>query len=330
MNPADVDFINSADLSNELNSVLGSLQYTVEQWHIATLSQGTNFTTIAHGGAFADPSIVEFNTKNTSAAAAWLQQYITVKMINHAWWSENVYISYMPYGKVKKQDGSGQYQDFDESQCAANFLGKTGTVVLCNTDDLVKSAPSTFKHGAGMARLTWYDSNPDKLSAGICLPAGHEGQMTHTSLNLQAAPPGWAQNPSYATGDGNYTFSTNDVLMSSVASWIKGGYNYNYAEQQTNQLNGSPDDAQALEAMAGLQSSKPSDAGMFNLPVVVIQDLSLWPDFSNQAGFKNYFDTQTDQNGKKITDQGTLPPQLQTLFTEDDLAFPVIKNDACK
>ena len=48
-----------------------------------------------------NPHTVEFNTTSTSRAAAWFQEYITIKLINHAWWLQNVFITFMPVSGIR-------------------------------------------------------------------------------------------------------------------------------------------------------------------------------------------------------------------------------------
>ena len=80
------EFNNAADLQSDLNTVMKSIQYQVEQWQTATLDLGTNFTTFFHGGSFVNKHYIEFNTTSISRSEAWLEQYINIKLINHAWW----------------------------------------------------------------------------------------------------------------------------------------------------------------------------------------------------------------------------------------------------
>lgn len=55
-------------------------------------------------------------------------------MINYMWYTQNVFITFMPYGKVTQVDTSDA-TDFDESACASNFKAKEPDIVICNTDD---------------------------------------------------------------------------------------------------------------------------------------------------------------------------------------------------
>ena len=96
------------------------------------------------------------------------------------------------------------------------------------------------------------------------------------SSDLSKAPPGWANHPKFNSGNGDYQFNAEDVVISSLKSWIKDGYGYDFIAEQSDKITGAGDDEKALKAMVGLQSTKPSDAGMFNLPVVVSKSLKLW------------------------------------------------------
>ena len=94
-------FNDAADLQDDLGKVVANIQETIEQWQVATLSYGTNFSQIFHGGGMINQQDIEFNTTATGQAAAWLEQYITVKLINHAWWMQNVFITFMPVSPAK-------------------------------------------------------------------------------------------------------------------------------------------------------------------------------------------------------------------------------------
>ena len=98
------------------------------------------------------------------------------------------------------------------------------------------------------------------------------------SRRIDEYPRGWNINPppSFGGPQGSYVFSAQDVVASSLKSWIEGGYDYDYIWEKSNKASGAPNDKIALDALAGLQAVKPSDAGMFNLPVVVVKDLNDW------------------------------------------------------
>ena len=98
--PPPSQFADLAQLSSNVQSTIIALQSTIELWQWATLSNGTNVPEIFAGGGFVNRSVVEFGTGQTSQAAAWLEQYLTVKLINYAWWTQNVFIAFMPVSYV--------------------------------------------------------------------------------------------------------------------------------------------------------------------------------------------------------------------------------------
>ena len=102
--------------------------------------------------------------------------------------------------------------------------------------------------------------------------------LTVSDSRIDDYPHGWNQNPAPAWDlvNWNYTFSVQDVIASSLKSWIKGGYNFDLGQAITNETSGAPTDAEALMALDGFHSAKPGDAGMFNLPVVVVENLNNW------------------------------------------------------
>lgn len=92
----DTKFTNLANTETNLNIFLGQLQRTVEQWQSSILHDATNITQLFNNGSMVNQSSLEFNSDQTSQAAGWLERYMTMRMINNAWWSQNVFIAYMP------------------------------------------------------------------------------------------------------------------------------------------------------------------------------------------------------------------------------------------
>ena len=86
----------AAQLTKDLNAVITSLQSQVAQWQVSTIIEGTNITKLFYGGGMIEQQYFEFNTLTMGKAEWWLQQYILVKLINHAWWNQNVFITFMP------------------------------------------------------------------------------------------------------------------------------------------------------------------------------------------------------------------------------------------
>lgn len=226
------------------------------------------------------------------------------------WWTQDVFINFMPYGKVLQVDTKDKAVDFDESSCASNFLPHD-SLTVCHTDDW---GWGSFL-GPGMARLTWY--NPDKVSRS---KPNDDGSMTIAN----PAPGANSSSPTSVlnlNGTSPYTFNFRDAIESSVRGWIKGGYLYDgVAANATSAIETTalaPD--QLLASLQGLQGLTASSAGVFSLPVRVIRDLNAWPTY---YGVNKRFSENTygvcytdykDPNGLMFTDAVT--PTLKTLVT---------------
>ena len=69
---------------------------TNQQQQQLTHHAGNNFTDILAGGTFVNQSAIGFTTPAQQAATDWLEMYLSVKLINYAWWAQNVFIAVMP------------------------------------------------------------------------------------------------------------------------------------------------------------------------------------------------------------------------------------------
>ena len=165
-----------------------------------------------------------------------------------AWNDSETFIIWVPYGTNIKDD-SGTLTTIDASYCTGNLQGSDDDKILTVCDA-----------SNGMARI--FNQNGG-------LPS------------LLATPQGWNANYQVWTGE---AFSTSDAIRGSVASWLKGNFEYDISQQFSSLLNGGNIDASALE---GLQVSQ-STAGYFNIPVCRVLDLrSFPPSNANNQEFKD-------------------------------------------
>ena len=237
----------------------------------------------------------------------WMEQFLTLKMINWIWRQQSAFITFMPYGTVVQVD-TGEETTFDESACVNNFLKteEDKLLTICHTDD--------FGWGdylrAGMARLNWYNPKDpktvkmDKNGYGI--------------LDLSHGPPGYNSTDAVlnTTGVGSYTFKAVDAVESSLRGFVKGGFDYEGVGQ--NGVSHDPD--QALDQLSDIYNMSATSAGMFNIPVCTLSNLNYWPTFwsSNKGkrlGGDYYSPCQgtTDRNGEKFEDH--VSPDLKKVLT---------------
>ena len=165
-------FANAAELGTSLNQLVTTLQFNIEQWQINTLSNGIQLAEMIKDGKFVDPQTSQFSTSDTGKAAAWLQKYLTIKLINKAWWLQNVFIAYVPYGLNATYGDSKKV--LDQNACNDDFFKKAhdGEIIMCDTADLFTDSHVTGA-GPGMMRLSMYD--PSKVKPVAC---GNDGNGT--------------------------------------------------------------------------------------------------------------------------------------------------------
>ncbi|MCJ1271913.1 hypothetical protein MMC22_011818 [Lobaria immixta] len=251
--PPDPQFAaNQANISSFLGNYVRQTRQSLETAYANIFDNGANVTTLLQGRSLVNRTALNLDCSNCIAESqGWMELYLTLKMINYMWWTQGVFVTFMPYGKVLQVDTKDKVVDFDESSCASNFLPQD-SLTVCHTDDW---GWGSFL-GPGMARLTW--NNPDCSSPSV--------------LNL--------------TCTNTYTFNFRDAIESSVRGWIKGGYLYDgVAANATSAIKSTalaPD--QLLASLQGLQGLTASSAGVFSLPVCVIRDLNAWPTYYGVDG----------------------------------------------
>ena len=268
---------NAANLSATLGDYVTTSRTGLENLYHDTLDTGTKIVDLLSGGQFLNRTALQLDeVQRLQASQRWLDQFMDLKMINYMWYAQNVFITFMPYGKVTQVDTSDA-TDFDESACVSNFKTKEPDIVICNTDDWGWGDYL----GPGMARLTWY--NPANGKKGNKNGAG--------SLKMFDMPPGVDLSnigslKNVIDGSG-FSFNASAVIESSVRGWIQNGFNHDGLESTSrgilDDLTNIPDtesgQIQADQTLQQLFSMSPSFAGVFTLPVCVMYDLNAWPTF---------------------------------------------------
>ena len=270
--------INNGNLSSFLGDYITSSRYDLVDNYNSTLQTGTNLVDLLSGGKFLDRSALQLDDPDRlKASQLWMNQFLELKMINYMWYTQNVFITFMPYGKVTQVDSSDD-TDFDESACASNFKkDDEADIVVCNTDDY---GWNEFL-GPGMARLTWYNSENEVLG----------NSQNDGSLKMSDKAPGAdtdmiGDSLKNFTNQNSYNFSPAAVIESSMRAWIRGGFNNDDIESTSrsivSNMNNNGDAAaqyQGFKDMQNLFKADPSASGFFNLPVCVMTDLNMWPTY---------------------------------------------------
>lgn len=90
---------------------------------------------------------------------------------------------------------------------------------------------------------------------------------------MSTSPMGWNSDYQILSG---VTFDTSAAVRGSIASWMAGDFNYNIADQYTDQLTSGNLDTATATAIGNIVISE-STAGFFNIPVCKVYDLASFP-----------------------------------------------------
>jgi hypothetical protein len=129
------------------------------------------------------------------------------------------------------------------------------------------------------------------------------------------------------TGTSQYTFRPQDVVESSLRGFVQGGFDTdNVAKNTTDLLSqfaqyqpGNPFQeqtaTQGFQGLQGMFQSGPTTAGMFTLPVCVINNLNYWPTYFSTPNRPTancycpcYMPASVDRAGKQFNTAA--PPDL--------------------
>ena len=330
--PPPDDLRNLTQVSTFLgNFVMGTRDGLMDSYQ-DIFSLGYNITDIMRGGAFVNRTDLAIdNSPAIENSINYMDQYLAIKSLNQAYWAQNVFVTYIPYGKVVQvgvtdNDGTQETTNFDESACASNFMsdGDEKTLTICHTDEWdLGSLP------AGMARLTWFDPSDEDTD----INSEQNGKVT-----LTRGAPGFDQKTKFnATGGDGWEFNVADIVKSSVQSFATKGFGYdpgNFFPQDIN----TPDNVHLATGMAqDIYKLKPGDTGSFSLPVCVMNNLNFWPTlFQTDKGgwaaptlYDSYCicERTVDLNGRNFT--SAVPAGLQGLMKDpseanSDCAFSQI------
>ena len=253
----------------------------LEGIHTSLFNRGDNITRLLHGGTYVDRTVLNIDCNDCiPKAQAWLEQMLTLKMINYMWYEQNVFVTYMPYGKIIQLDTLEQ-TDFDIDACYSNFKSRD------DEKKIVACMPG------GMARLTYY--NPANSSATKPDPDG--------SVNLNGMPPGADGNSSYNSTEAvSVDFEPSWAASSSAAGFISNGLGYDILlTLSSNILSGT--DWNEGDSLQELWKVNATTGGMFTLPVCQIRDLNYWPTFYGQGdrrAYNNYCVCYNDLNSDPV------------------------------
>lgn len=282
--PPDPQFAKSdADLGVVFGNYTNSMRTQLQNIHNSIFTGGNGLLDLVRNGAFVDRSVLNIDCDDCiPKAQAWLEQMLTLKMINYMWLKQNVFVTFMPYGKIIQLDTLKQ-DDFTIDACYSNFLSLDGE------KDIVACMPG------GMARLTYY--NPANASTTEPDPDG--------SVNLNGLPPGANKDTKYNTTEAlSVSFSPSSAAISSVQGYLTHGQTYDAITGLSDELlsgSGSLQELWQINATAG---------GMFTLPVCLIRDLNYWPTFYGQGNDRRayndycicYNDLNSDASKGSFTD----------------------------
>ncbi len=88
---------NSADLASTLGVYVGGVRTHVENAYTGIFTDGTNITSLLSHGSFVNRTDLNLDcNKCLPASQRWMEQYLALKMINYIWWTQNVFITFMP------------------------------------------------------------------------------------------------------------------------------------------------------------------------------------------------------------------------------------------
>ena len=302
---------NQANTSQFLGDYVGSVRTAIEQSYTQIFDNGTNITQLVQGGQLVNRTTLNIDCDTcVPKQEGWMEQFLSLKMINQVWWQQNAFITFMPYGNITQLD-TFKPTTFTESDCVSGFLNNPDdkALTVCDTNDYGWDG---FL-GPGMARLNWYnpqDPNTVKVSSN-----------GYGKLNISMGPPGFNSTSGVlnTTGDSTYTLKAVDVVQSSLRGWIQGGFQFDGVQNQANIAATSPPGSSAVgDAIKTVFAMNATSAGMFSLPVCVLKDLNRWPTFwstPHRIGGDYYSPCQgsVDKNGKKFED--FVSPDLRAILT---------------
>jgi hypothetical protein len=263
---------NQANVSQYLGDYVQSVRHSMEDTYNTIFNDGVNITQLLQGGQAVNRTSLQLDCGDCeSKQESWMEQYLSLKTVNNLWWSQNAFITFMPYGNITQVDSYDTVQ-FSESDCASGFLNNPDDKVLtvCNTDDYGWGDYL----GPGMARLNWYWPSD---------PATKEVDKNgYGKLNISYGPPGYNSSNAVfnTTGASTYKFSPTDVIQSSLRGWIQGGFGFDGVANQAAQALQPPSGGKGADnAVLDLWSMNATAAGMFSIPVCVLDDLNRWPTY---------------------------------------------------
>ena len=88
---------NAAELSSTLGIYTGALRTHLENTYTGIFSNGSNVTSLLSHGNFVNRTVLNLDCNEClPSSQRWIEQYLALKMINYIWWTQNVFITFMP------------------------------------------------------------------------------------------------------------------------------------------------------------------------------------------------------------------------------------------
>jgi hypothetical protein len=252
----------AADLGVVFGNYTNQMRTQLQDTHTNLFHDGVGIKELIRGGTYVDRTDLNIDCNDCiPKAQAWLEQLLVLKMIDYMWKWENVFVTFMPYGKIIQLDSMEQ-TDFTIDACYSDF--KSGK----NAHEDAKLTACT---DWGMARLTFY--NPANASTTRPDDDG--------SVNLLGFPPGAEADSQYnSTQALGITFQPSWAAQSAADGLMQHGLGYNVMEDLSNSITRGGDVASYFADLWNVNATTP---GMFTLPVCQIRDLNYWPTFYGQS-----------------------------------------------
>ena len=257
---AELQFDDYGHALNAYHNYINATEQALIDASNSVFQKATNVSDIFKDGHIVGDNMIKSVTDSSVSgfvanAATWMTHVGIWGMINQAWKTNDNYIVFIPYGQVNWY-GDGN-RDFQASDCQDHFLnnGKWNGTIYAQCD-------------CGPA---------DNPGMAMFMVPQNGGQLNEYNQKSFYDVEGY-------TAQG-YTFSPRDVLISSLASYFQYGYDYSAT---------SFDFVAALAAgkldpFQKVADLKPTDPGVFNVPVCIITNLIYVPactitDWPNHGG----------------------------------------------
>ncbi|KAG8526623.1 uncharacterized protein KY384_008824 [Bacidia gigantensis] len=250
----EVEFEGYAHAMTSMSQFINiSQQHLIDQ-NNEYFDHGTNLSAIFKQGALVGDNLINKVVDSTdsgfvSTAASWFARYTLYKLVNSAWDEGGNYIVFVPYGPVKWFDNK-EKNDFSSKDCK-------DLQSYAHFNDVIESYCD-------------YDDGLNKGMAAFMYP--QMGAQAFDTFNEKSYYEG-------KDSDGNIyviygrKWTPVDVFQSSLSSYFGNGFKYNASTQDIGDAITKGD----LEPLKLWTTLNPWDAGVFNLAVCVMRDMTYFP-----------------------------------------------------